>query len=92
MIGTPKARFMENKSLVKTTLALVASEDFQKTLDAVMLQLIQELPDNNVPQDAYAGYYRIMGANRFRKKLETIASTPKPGAKEEDSGLNYGAQ
>lgn len=92
MIGTPKARFMENKSLVKTTLALVATEDFQKTLDAAMLQLIQELADNNIPADAYAGYYRIMGAKKFREKLETIASAAKPAGKPEAGGIDYGVQ
>ena len=92
MIGSPKARFLEDKSASKGVLEFVSSPNFQAAMDAAMLQLMEELADAKGPEERAANHSKLMGARAFRKKLEAVADKGKPKENREPPGLNYGAQ
>ncbi len=77
---SPKARFLEQKTLAKQFLDTVVSESFLRATEYAMLELIRE--SDITPE-------HIKGADRFLEILRNLPEEAKPLAARRSFNLNH---
>lgn len=89
---TPKARFIESQELVKSHMALIEREDFQRALDAALLQyqltLSLEAKDANA---AAAAHFKITGVLEFLHQFKYLGLAPTPPRTKPQGQLDHTA-
>jgi len=88
---TPRKRFQQTPD-AKKHFDLTASESFQKTIDAAVLQHVMQVAlkgSTYDPQIAMAEYHRILGAIEFADLLLKFADPEKPLERKDTLNLNH---